>query len=52
MTTTRTVEQRIAELQGQLSKLNRHDALRRQQLMLKIHQLHADRHDQSRWGKP
>lgn len=50
--TVQDIEQRIAELQEKLSKLNRHDALRRQKLMLRIHQLHADRHDQSRWGKP
>ena len=43
MTTTQTVEQRINALTYQLSQLNRHDALKRQQLMLQIHQLQADR---------
>lgn len=43
MTTTQTVEQRIDALNYQLSQLNRHDAIKRQQLMLKIHQLQADR---------
>ena len=41
--TTQTVEQRIDALTYQLSQLNRHDALKRQHLMLKIHQLQVDR---------
>ena len=41
--TSQTVEQRLSALTYQLSQLNRHDALKRQQLLLQIHQLQAER---------
>ena len=42
--TTQTVEQRIDALTYQLSQLNRHDALKRQQLMLQLHEPQAGLH--------
>ena len=39
MTTTPTVEERIEELYFRLSGLSRHDALRRQRILLRLNEL-------------
>lgn len=39
MTTTPTVESQIEELNSRLSGLSRHDALRRQRILLRLNEL-------------
>lgn len=41
--TIQSIDERLAEIENKLSQLGRHDALTRQKLKLKAHQLQMDR---------